>query len=177
MSDKHPIVVVALLTVFHGEILLGERIGGSYEGVYGTPGGKVDFGEELDKAAMRELVEETNLHAEGVVAFDVVTVVHGDQHFVCHFFVPYGLTILGIRNMEPTKCKSWRLFSRQGIHGLRIIDSLNLVIRRSSGTVFELDSTVPFKVACRAHFKGFSKAEYRHRSKYERGNTSYRSIL
>lgn len=58
-----PIVAVLAVVIRGGEVLLVQRANPPDAGLWGFPGGKVEFGEPLLDAAARELAEET-----GVVA-------------------------------------------------------------------------------------------------------------
>jgi ADP-ribose pyrophosphatase YjhB (NUDIX family) len=56
--------------VFRGDdVLLVSRKHPPDQGMWGFPGGKIEFGESIEDAAVRELLEETGVHGEsnGVV--------------------------------------------------------------------------------------------------------------
>jgi ADP-ribose pyrophosphatase YjhB (NUDIX family) len=48
----------------NGRVLLAQRAGGSLAGLWSLPGGRVEFGERLAEAALRELQEEVQVKAE-----------------------------------------------------------------------------------------------------------------
>ena len=60
-SKKTPEAAVFLLVVRHGRLVVGRRKSGAARGTWGTPGGKLDFGESFEECAARELREETGL--------------------------------------------------------------------------------------------------------------------
>lgn len=61
------------------EVLLVRRANPPQPGHWGFPGGKVDWGEGLRQAAVRELKEETGIDAGNPVVFDTVDlIVPGD---------------------------------------------------------------------------------------------------
>ena len=62
MSDR-PVVAVGLLVVDGDRVLLVRRSKPPQAGRYTVPGGKVELGEALEVAALRELKEETGLTA------------------------------------------------------------------------------------------------------------------
>ncbi len=64
------------------QVLLVRRANPPQEGRWGFPGGKVDWGEDVGQAAIRELREETGLTGSAPLAFDVVDLVEGAHHFL-----------------------------------------------------------------------------------------------
>ena len=61
-----PELAVGAVAVRGRELLLVRRGRGPAEGCWSVPGGRVEFGEDLREAVVRELLEETGL--EGVVS-------------------------------------------------------------------------------------------------------------
>ncbi|HIA92117.1 TPA: NUDIX domain-containing protein [Candidatus Saccharibacteria bacterium] len=66
MSETPPIVGVGLIveSIDDDAVLIGRRIGSHAAGQYSIPGGKLDYGEEFEKAASRELYEEAGLRVD-----------------------------------------------------------------------------------------------------------------
>ncbi|MEU3228024.1 methyltransferase, FxLD system [Streptomyces sp. NPDC006976] len=60
---------LAVVTDEHGRVLLGW----SKRGMWEAPGGKIDGAEPLDGAGVRELAEETGLHATGATVVSILT--------------------------------------------------------------------------------------------------------
>ncbi|MEW2626022.1 methyltransferase, FxLD system [Streptomyces sp. NPDC048106] len=60
---------LAIVTNEHGRVLLGW----SRRGMWEIPGGKVEGAEPLDEAGVRELAEETGLHATGASVVTILT--------------------------------------------------------------------------------------------------------
>jgi 8-oxo-dGTP diphosphatase len=65
-----PIPAVIAVVIRNGRTLLVRRANPPDAGLWGFPGGKIEFGETVKDAAARELLEETAVHAE---ARDVLT--------------------------------------------------------------------------------------------------------
>ena len=82
-------VAAAIAAVFReGRVLLVRRANPPDAGRWAFPGGKIDRGETIENAAVRELLEETGVHAEPHRVFTAVDVFDRDesgglrQHFV-----------------------------------------------------------------------------------------------
>jgi mutator protein MutT len=63
MTDERPYVCVGALAVDDGHLLMIRRGHGPAAGEWSIPGGRVEFGETLAEAVVRELAEETGLEA------------------------------------------------------------------------------------------------------------------
>jgi 8-oxo-dGTP diphosphatase len=64
------------------QVLLVRRANPPQAGHWGFPGGKVDWGEGVGAAALRELREETGLAGNDPQAFEVVDLVEGAHHYL-----------------------------------------------------------------------------------------------
>jgi len=63
-NDDRPLVGVGVALVDQGRILLVQRGHEPNQGLWAVPGGKVELGESLTAAAVREVMEETGLSVE-----------------------------------------------------------------------------------------------------------------
>ncbi|PJE31056.1 ADP-ribose pyrophosphatase YjhB, NUDIX family [Pseudooceanicola antarcticus] len=63
-APSHPVPAVLSVALRDDEVLLVRRANPPDAGLWGFPGGKVDLGETLSAAALRELEEETGLRAQ-----------------------------------------------------------------------------------------------------------------
>lgn len=65
-----PIPAVIAVVIRNDQTLLVRRANPPDAGMWGFPGGRIEFGETVKEAAIRELLEETGVHAQ---AQDVIT--------------------------------------------------------------------------------------------------------
>lgn len=82
-------VVATIAAVFrNGQVLLVRRANPPDAGRWGFPGGKVDLGESLEEAAIRELSEETGIQATAERIFTAVDAFdHDESGILRHHYV------------------------------------------------------------------------------------------
>ncbi|CAN5339024.1 NUDIX hydrolase [soil metagenome] len=81
-----PILGVGAVVVRDGRLLVVQRGNAPARGLWAVPGGRLEFGEALADAAVRELLEETGLvgRAEGLCG--IAERVSAEGHVVIHDF-------------------------------------------------------------------------------------------
>jgi len=82
-----PEVGVSTAVFRDGRVLLAQRAVGALAGLWSLPGGRVEFGEKLTEAALRELDEEVAVKAEIVDFAGVVEVLPRKEGAQFHFVV------------------------------------------------------------------------------------------
>lgn len=64
LPSPSPVPAVIAVLVHEGQALLVRRANPPDAGLWGFPGGKIDYGETVKAAALRELLEETGVRAQ-----------------------------------------------------------------------------------------------------------------
>ncbi|MEP1443467.1 MAG: NUDIX hydrolase [Hyphomicrobiales bacterium] len=82
-----PILGVSCLLLCHDNTLLIQRGKQPAKGLWSLPGGKVEWGETLEDAARRELLEETFLKIDRLQFGEFVEIIEPTHHFVISVFV------------------------------------------------------------------------------------------
>ncbi len=75
---QRPIVGVSVLVRRDGRVLLVRRGKPPLAGLWSLPGGKVEFGERLETAAIREIREETGIDIDGLERIDMAEIIVKD---------------------------------------------------------------------------------------------------
>ena len=118
--EKKMGVGVGVMILKNDKVLLGKRHDDPYkaasllhgEGTWTMPGGKLHFGENLEEAAHREVLEETGMkiNTKQLNLLSVTNDIVPDAHFVT-----IGFLIESIEDepkvMEPDEITEWRWFS------------------------------------------------------------------
>ena len=115
---KRPGIGVGVMILKENKILLGKRNNDPLkadsllhgEGTWTMPGGKVGFKEPLHTAAIREVIEETNIKAKNLELMSINNDVTHDNHFItvgflCREFEGEPIT------KEPDEITEWKWFS------------------------------------------------------------------
>ncbi len=104
-------VGVGVLVLHQGLVLLGRRRGSHGAGTWSAPGGRLEFGEQIEACAARELREETGLTAStlelGPYSNDIFPEVK--QQYLTVYVVARGIQGTPA-NLEPDKCDGWAWF-------------------------------------------------------------------
>jgi 8-oxo-dGTP diphosphatase len=119
-----------------GEVLLIERgKEGPFQGLWSLPGGRIEPGEPVRAAALREVGEETGVVAELVGVLDIHDVIRrhpaGDlaSHYLLAVF--YGRWVSG----EPVAgddATAARFIPLDAVHELRMTDGAEDLVRRAA---------------------------------------------
>jgi len=92
------------------EVLIGKRLGELGNGRYSLPGGKVDFGETPEAAAVRELKEETNLDIHELTFTGITTndyFPEQGKHYVTLYYIATAFKTENLEVLEPNKVEAW----------------------------------------------------------------------
>jgi len=87
---RFPVPAVIAVLVKDDALLLVCRKTPPDAGMWGFPGGKMEFGETMEQAAVRELLEETGIVAEAQGVLTVLDSLHKDEegNLTHHFVIP-----------------------------------------------------------------------------------------
>jgi len=117
---KIPRVGSAVLIENNGKYLLGKRNKKNYQNFWIIPGGKVEWGENLEVAAKREIKEETNLEIDIVkfITWKEIINTKDDYHRYVFFFLGKLKDASKIDIQTPEDISEARFFSVEEIKKL-----------------------------------------------------------
>ena len=123
-----PEVAVGALAVEHGRLLCIRRGHGPGAGLWSLPGGRVETGESLHEALVREVLEETGLEVVVDHFVGYVERIGDDHHFV---ILDFAVTLLDAA-ADPSAGDdaaevAWVAFEELG--DLRLVDGLYEFLR------------------------------------------------
>jgi 8-oxo-dGTP diphosphatase len=109
-NQPKPKVGVGVAVIKDNKILLGKRKNAHGAGSWAFPGGHLEFGEEVEECAKRELAEETGLKALSLKPGPWLNhMMEGDKHYVT--LIVYVNEFEGdLQLLEPHKCEGWEWF-------------------------------------------------------------------
>ena len=94
-NPVQPVAGVSVCVVRDGLVLLVKRANKAAHGLWSLPGGRIELGEPVRDAALRELKEETGIEAELIRLLDCIDIIHKNPSGLieAHFI----LTVYGAR--------------------------------------------------------------------------------
>ena len=110
-SDKlRPRVGVGVVVFKNNRVLLGRRKGSHGAGAWSFPGGHLEFREDVEECARRELAEETGLKALSLSLGPWVNdIIERDKHYITLFVFVHEFEG-NPQLLEPHKCEGWSWF-------------------------------------------------------------------
>ena len=87
MDNLKQIEVVAAVIVKDGSILVTQRGYGEFKGKWEFPGGKVEMGENLEQAIIREIKEETNADINVTEYINTIEYDYEKFHLTMHTYL------------------------------------------------------------------------------------------
>ena len=100
----------------NGQVLLGKRMGSHGAGTWSFPSGHIDYMEELEDCAKREVAEETGLGEENIKLIDKYPIAatndffkREDKHYITLFMRAKHISGKPKR-IELDRCEGWEWF-------------------------------------------------------------------
>jgi len=86
-SFSRPVLGVSALLIHDQRILLAKRGREPGKGLWSLPGGKLERGETLHAAVMREVLEETGIPAQNLAFAEFAEIIQPTYHYVIAVFI------------------------------------------------------------------------------------------
>lgn len=128
----HPLVGAGAVVHRQGKVLLVRRNFPPNEGMWSIPGGRVELGEGVEEAAVREIREETGLTVEVERLLDVQTLLQRDAEGAIEYhyiLVDYLARVLGGRVRLNLESSDYGWFTSKETRRLRTTSGTAVVLR------------------------------------------------
>ena len=113
---ERPGVGVGVIVMKDGKVLLGKRKNAHGDGTWSFPGGHLEFNEELEECAKREVMEETGIDIGnirlGTCTNDIFK--KEGKHYITVFMIA-DYTGGNVVLKEPESCEKWDWFTWEGL--------------------------------------------------------------
>ncbi len=129
------LAVAAVIWNGRGDVLLIRRSEEPRKGQWSLPGGKVEFGETLAAAVLREVREETGLEVEILGLVDVAETIRdasvgaADDHFV---LIDYGVRVVSGTAAAASDAAEARWFTLDELDALPLWSEMHRIIALSA---------------------------------------------
>jgi 8-oxo-dGTP diphosphatase len=125
---KRPLVGVAAIVIKDNKILLGRRKNSHGEGSWQFPGGHLEYKEEIEACAKREVLEETGIKIKNIKLGPYTNDVFENEkkHYITLFVISeYHSGELTLK--EPEKCAEWGWFGWNKLPNPQFLPIINLL--------------------------------------------------
>lgn len=140
MLMDRPLVAVGGLISEDGKFLLVKRSKPPNAGTWAIPGGKVEYGETVQEALKREIMEETGLQVEPEKVVALVQIIKEGFHYVIFDF---SCKVIGGKLEASSDAKDSKFFSLEEIRSLETtpstIEMIERYARKEETPIFILD--------------------------------------
>jgi len=111
MEEQRPKVGVGVIIIKNDKVLLGKRKNAHGEGTWCFPGGHLEFNEEIEDCAIREVREEAGIEIKNIRigTFTNDLFKKEGKHYVT-LWVVSDYSFGKVKVMEPEKCEKWGWF-------------------------------------------------------------------
>jgi 8-oxo-dGTP diphosphatase len=131
-----PEVGVSTAVFRNGRVLLAQRAVGALAGLWSLPGGRVEFGEKLMEAALRELDEEVGVKAEIVDFAGVVEVLPRKEGAQFHFVVvAFAANWVSGEPQTGPEAADIRWADPMTLDGLPVTDDLHRIVALAAALI------------------------------------------
>jgi ADP-ribose pyrophosphatase YjhB (NUDIX family) len=131
-----PEVGVSTAVFRDGRVLLAQRAVGALAGLWSLPGGRVEFGEKLAEAALRELDEEVGVEAEIVDFAGVVEVLPRKEGAQFHFVViAFAANWVSGEPQTGPEAADIRWADPMTLDGLPVTDDLHRIVALAAALI------------------------------------------
>lgn len=125
VNKERPRIGVGVVVRQNGRVLLGQRLGSTGSGHWGFPGGHLEYGEEVEECAARELFEETGLKARSIRVGPWTNDTMEKHYLTLFAFVDSFEGEVQLK--EPGKCLGWHWFEWNALPQPLFVPILSLI--------------------------------------------------
>lgn len=130
LLKSRPVLGVSVCLIKNGRVLLTQRAKRPFQNTWSLPGGRVEFGERLKEAALRELREETGLGAKLQGIIDWTEIIEAERHFVIAVFLAEWTSGEATAGSDALAA---RWFELTDLATLKLTPSLGDILRKALG--------------------------------------------
>jgi 8-oxo-dGTP diphosphatase len=126
--EERPKVGIGVIVVKANKVLMGKRLNAHGEGTWCFPGGHLEFNEELEDAAKREVKEETNIDIKNVKFAAITNDIfkREGKHYIT-VFMKAEYDSGEIRINEPNKIVEFEWFEWNNLPSPLFLPNINLL--------------------------------------------------